>query len=177
MVSRICRFSLLCIFLIGLVILPPVMATTEIVTVARYAPGSSEPACEESFTIAWMEKNLPVMGDGTTHYYLQGPVFDESEDPWNPDEDINCYPNKDMGALRGGTNVVDLCDQVGGAHRGGDVILIRSGDGFRKSFPYANVYTPPSRQARWYLPGNGTGRRRVPDTMMGCGSFSLPIPR
>ncbi|GAB7016382.1 hypothetical protein JCM10550A_17500 [Methanogenium cariaci] len=156
MVSRICRFSLLCIFLIGLVILP-VMATTEIVTVARYAPGSSEPACEESFTIAWMEKNLPVMGDGTTHYYLQGPVFDESEDPWNPDEDINCYPNKDMGALRG-TNVVDLCDQVGGAHRG-DVILIRSGDGFRKSFPYANVYTPPSRQGPMVLTWERDGQK------------------
>ncbi|WP_165075234.1 PEGA domain-containing protein [Methanogenium sp. MK-MG] len=130
---------------------------TDAITVARYAPGDNEPEYEESFTIAWMEKNLPVMGDGTTHYYLQGPVFDESEDPWNPDEEINCYPDKDMGALRG-TDVAALCDLAGGAHRG-DVILIRSEDGFRKSFPYANVYTPPSRQGPMVLAWERDGQK------------------
>lgn len=130
---------------------------TDTVTVARYASGDSEPEYEESFTIVWMEENLPVMGDGTTHYYLQGPVFDESEDPWNPDEDINCYPNKDMGAVRG-TDVAALCDLAGGAHKG-DVILIRADDGFRKSFPYANVYTPPARQGRMVLAWEKDGQK------------------
>lgn len=148
---------------------------TDTVTVARYTSGEDVPEFEETYTIAWMEENLPVMGDGTTHYYLQGPVFDESEDPWNPEEDINCYPNKDMGAVRG-TDVASLCDLAGGAHSG-DVIVIRASDGFRKSFPYENVYTPPPGRAEWWWPGKKTGRRLVPDTMMGCGSSSLRIPR
>lgn len=155
MYSRICRLGILFILLLGLLILP-VMAT-DVVTVARYASGDSEPESEESFTIAWMEENLPVMGDGTIHYYLQGPVFDEYVDSWNPDEDINCYPGKDMGALRG-TDVVDLCDQIGGAHKG-DVIVIRADDGFRKSFPYANVYAPPSRQGRMVLAWERDGQK------------------
>ncbi len=147
MVPHICRYVILFILLPGLLILP--VLATDAITVARYASGDSEPEYEESFTITWMEENLPVMGDGKTHYYLQGPVFDESEDSWNPDEDINCYPNKDMGAVRG-TDVAALCDLAGGAHKG-DVILIRAEDGFRKSFPYENVYTPPSRQGRMVL--------------------------
>jgi hypothetical protein len=154
-VSHICRFSILFIFLIGLLMLP-VMAT-DVVTVARYASEDNKPEFEESYTIVWMEENLPVMGDGKTHYYLQGPVFDESEDPWNPDEDINCYPNKDMGAVRG-TDVAALCDLAGGAHKG-DVILIRSEDGFRKSFPYENVYTPPSCQGRMVLAWERDGQK------------------
>ena len=36
----------------------------------------------------WMETNLPVYGDGTTHYYHQGPVFvDNADDRWNAAED------------------------------------------------------------------------------------------
>ncbi len=153
--SRICRFGLLFIVILGLLILPAM--ATDAVTVARYASGESEPEYDESFTIGWMEENLPVMGDGRTHYYLQGPVFDESEDPWNPKEDINCYPDKDMGAVRG-TDVAALCDLAGGAHKG-DVILVRSEDGFRKSFPYENVYTPQARQGRMVLAWEKDGQK------------------
>lgn len=144
MVLGIGRSGFLFILLFGLVVVP--VLATDTVTVARYASGSTDPVFEESYTIAYLEGNLPVQGDGVTRYYLQGPIFDESEDPWNPDEDINCYPNKDMGAVRG-TDVRDLCELAGGANRG-DVIVIRAEDGFRKSFPYENVYTPPARQGR-----------------------------
>jgi hypothetical protein len=154
-VFRICRFGLLFILLLGFLITPAM--ATDVVTVARYTSGISEPVYEETFTVVWMEENLPVMGDGTTHYYLQGPVFDESEDPWNPDEDINCYPGKDMGAVRG-TDVAALCDLAGGAHKG-DVILIRAEDGFRKSFPYANVYAPPARQGRMVVAWEKDGQK------------------
>ncbi|WFN34209.1 PEGA domain-containing protein [Methanogenium sp. S4BF] len=153
--SRICRFGLLFVLLPGLFILP-VMAT-DMVTVARYASGESVPEFEESYTIADMETKFPIMGDGGIHYYLQGPVFDESVDPWNPDEDINCYPNKDMGAVRG-TDVMALCESIGGAHSG-DVILIRAEDGFRKAFAYENVYTPPSCQGRMVLAWEKDGQK------------------
>jgi PKD repeat protein len=98
-----------------------------------------------------MRDNLPVLGDGTTHYYLQGPVFvddltnetHEQELRWNPDEDTNCYPDKDFGALRG-TNITALCNLVGGMSPGEEV-KVQSSDGWYRKFAYANVYTPPAR--------------------------------
>lgn len=142
------RSGFLVLLLFGLVVVP--VLATDSVTVERYPPGETEvPAFVETYTIAYLEGNLPVQGDGVTHYYMQGPIFDESEDPWNPEEDINCYPNKDMGAVRG-TDVRDLCELAGGADSG-DVILILADDGFRKSFPYENVYNPPARQGRMII--------------------------
>lgn len=153
--SGICRTGFLVILLLGLVAMP--VLATDVVTVARYASGESEAEFVDTYTITWMEENLPVLGDGTTHYYLQGPIFDESADPWNPAEDTNCYPIKDMGAVRG-TDVADLCELAGGAHQG-DVILIRADDGFRKSFPYENVYTPPARQGRMVVAWEKDGQK------------------
>jgi hypothetical protein len=43
-----------------------------------------------------MEANLPVQGDGATHYYHQGPVFEG--DKWDPEETANL---KDKGAVMG----------------------------------------------------------------------------
>jgi hypothetical protein len=122
-----------------------------------------------------MEANLPVMGDGKTHYYHQGPVFIDDTDPareeqlrWNAAEDKNVQ-EKDMGAVRG-TNLKDLCDVVGGMAPG-DVVKIKADDGFTKTFAYENVYTPSSRQGSmvitWYRPDEGyvpeyrTGMRLV----------------
>jgi len=34
---------------------------------------------ETTVTYEWMEANLPVHGDGITHYYHQGPVFSEDK--------------------------------------------------------------------------------------------------
>ncbi|NLW75233.1 MAG: argininosuccinate synthase, partial [Methanomicrobiales archaeon] len=58
---------------------------------------------EQVLDYKWMEQNLPVVGDGITHYYHQGPVF--QGDPWNPNESLNL---RDMGAIKG-TSVRDIC--------------------------------------------------------------------
>ena len=109
-----------------------------------------------------MESSLPVQGDGLTHYYHQGPVFIDDPDPvtqeqlrWNPGEDTNAFPEKDMGAVKG-TDLKDLCNLVGGMSSG-DTLKIKASDGFTKEFAYKNVYTPPSRQGpmviTWYKDG------------------------
>jgi hypothetical protein len=110
-----------------------------------------------------METNLPVMGDGITHYYHQGPVFVDDADSareeqlrWNPAEDKNVQ-EKDMGAVKG-TNLKDLCDLAGGMAPG-DVVKIKADDGFSKTFAYENVYTPSARQGpmviAWYHDSEG----------------------
>ncbi|MDV2481734.1 PEGA domain-containing protein [Methanoculleus sp. Wushi-C6] len=113
-----------------------------------------------------MEANLPVQGDGVTHYYHQGPVF--TGDPWNPGEDTNVQ-SKDMGAVKG-TDLADLCDLVGGM-AGGETVKVRAADGMSKIFPYRNVYEPEPRQGpivvTWYKADEGyvpeyyTGMRLV----------------
>jgi len=109
----------------------------------------------------WMEENLPVLGDGVTHYYHQGPVFEG--DKWDPQETTNF---KDRGAVKG-TNVRDLAELVGGAEPG-DEIMIRAADGYHVEFAYENVYEPDPRQGPmgicWYNGAEaGAGERQ------GCG--------
>ncbi|KQC07396.1 MAG: hypothetical protein APR55_04010 [Methanolinea sp. SDB] len=110
-----------------------------------------------------MAANLPVLGDGSTHYYHQGPVFLDDPDPeieemlrWNPEEDVNVL-EKDMGAIKG-TNIKDLCDLVGGLNAG-EVILVKAEDGLSRSFAYENVYgysaTEGPMVLTWYVDGLG----------------------
>jgi hypothetical protein len=149
-------------------------ATTE-VHIARYAADNVTVINETTVTYQWMEANLPVMGDGATHYYHQGPVFTDDADPareeqlrWNPAEDTNVQ-EKDMGAVKG-TDLKDLCNLVGGMSPG-DTVKIKAADGFTKTFAYENVYRPPARQGpmviTWYhdtdgyVPGYRTGMRLV----------------
>ena len=124
-------------------------ATTE-VTVTRYSSGGTLLSENGPYTIEWMEANLPVMGDGSTHYYMQGPSFDEAN-LWDPSETVNTE-SRDLGALKG-TDVADLCDLAGGMGEG-DVLRIIAEDGFFKNFPRSSVYNPPSRQGpmvlAWY---------------------------
>ncbi|MDO8841882.1 MAG: molybdopterin-dependent oxidoreductase, partial [Methanocalculus sp.] len=130
--------------------MPVAGATTEL-QIVKYASDGETVLNETTVSYEWIETNLPVIGDGVTHYYLQGPVFD---DPWNDAEDLNL---KDQGAVKG-SDVKDLCEIIGGASPG-DIIKIKANDGFSKNFPYANVYTPESRQGpigiTWYLDGDG----------------------
>ena len=102
---------------------------------------------ETTVTQAWMEANLPVHGDGITHYYHQGPVFEG--DKWDRNETANF---KDKGAVKG-TDIRDLCDLVGGALPGDDV-MIHAIDGYSMEFCYKNVYSPQQRQGPivlcWY---------------------------
>ena len=134
-------------------------ATTQ-VHIIRYANDDVTVLNETTKTYQWLEANLPVLGDGVTHYYHQGPVFIDDPDPvveqelrWNPDEDSN---EKDQGAVKG-TNIKDLCDLVGGMNAG-ETLKLRASDGFSKMFAYENVYNYPARQGpmviTWYQNGN-----------------------
>lgn len=148
--------SFMCIFLILPGIIPVSAASTEI-HIVKYAVDGSTVLNEKRIDYRWMEQNLPVKGDGTTHYYLQGPVFvDNTEARWNPAEDTNVQ-EKDMGAIKG-TDLKDLCNLVGGMSPGDELKLVAT-DGFSKAFAFENVYEPSSRQGpmviAWYRADKG----------------------
>ncbi len=131
--------------------LPAAGQTTDI-TVTKYASDGITILDQTTVNYSWMEANLPVQGDGTTHYWMQGPTFDP-DDLWNPEETLNL---KDKGAVKG-TDVKDLCELVGGA-TSGDEIRIEADDGYGENFPYENVYAPVAAQGPmvlcWYRSGD-----------------------
>ena len=157
------RYLVVLIFcILSLTFLSPVLAASTQLHIVKYANDGKTILSEKTLTYLEMESNLPVQGDGSTHYYHQGPVFVDDPDPvtqeqlrWNPREDTNAFPEKDMGAVKG-TDLKDLCNLVGGMSSG-DTVKIKSADGFTKEFAYKNVYTPPSRQGSmvitWYKDG------------------------
>jgi hypothetical protein len=120
--------------------------TTEI-HVVKFAADGTTVLAERTVNYAWMETNLPVYGDGVTHYYHQGPVFvEEKEGQWDRNETENF---KDRGAVKG-TNLKDLCDLVGGMTKG-DEVMIHAVDGYHIEFGYDNVYTYAPRQGPMVL--------------------------
>ena len=143
--------------------------TTE-VQVVKYASDGTTILDNTTVTCGWMEANLPVQGDGVTHYFHQGPMFGDmfEEDPWDVNETTN-IEGRDFGAVKG-TDVRDLCELVDGMSPG-ERIMIRASDGFKKHFGYANVYDPEPRQGpmvmTWwraddgYVPDYSTGMRLV----------------
>jgi len=143
-------------------------APTTSLTIKKLASDGSTVLVEKTVDYRWLmdPSNIPVLGDGTTHYYHQGPVFIDHPDEatearlrWNPEEDTN-VETKDMGALMG-TNLKDLCDLVGGMAEG-DKLKIRASDGFSKTYAYKNVYRYSEREGPmvicWYKDG------QYPDT-------------
>jgi hypothetical protein len=140
------------------------------IVVIKYASDDTAIPNTTTVTYEWMEANLPVQGDGTTHYYHQGPIFGEmfEDDPWDVNETTN-IESRDFGAVKG-TDIKDLCKLVGGMSPG-DKIKISASDGFGKYFDYTNVYKPQSRQGpmvlTWwraddgYVPDYSTGMRLV----------------
>lgn len=121
-------------------------ATTE-VYVVKLAEDGTTVLAETTVSYEWMEENLPVQGDGVTHYYHQGPVFEG--DKWDPEETAN---PKDKGAVKG-TDIKDLCELVGGMSPGDDV-MIHAVDGYHTEYGYTNVYEPQDKQGPivlcWY---------------------------
>jgi hypothetical protein len=115
--------------------------------IVKYNPDEKTVLAEKTVDYKWMEKNLPVQGDGATHYFHQGPVFEG--DAWDPTETINL---KDKGAVKG-TAIRDLCDLVGGMEESGEVVM-KAVDGFSLTLAYANIYNPPEVQGQivlcWY---------------------------
>jgi PKD repeat protein len=120
----------------------PVTAYTTEVTVQRYAADGLTPINETSRTYQWMKANLQVYGDGSTHYFSQGPTFNES-DYWDNTEWQN-VASRDWGAVMG-TDLKDLCDLVGGGSPGRD-IRVSGSDLVGRDFSYASVYHPDPRQ-------------------------------
>jgi len=141
---------------------PAAMAATTELHVVRYAADGVTILNETTVDYTWLEENLPVQGDGVTHYYHQGPVFEG--DKWNPEEDTNVR-EKDMGAVKG-TDLKDICDLVGGMKEG-ETVRIKASDGLSRVFPYRNVYEPEPRQGpmviTWYHDEDGY----VPDYRSG----------
>lgn len=122
--------------------------TTEI-TVTKISI-TGDVIAEKTVDYLWMQANLPIQGNGVTHYYHQGPVFSEDKElAWDRGETKNF---KDQGAVMG-TDIADLCNLVGGAAPG-DEIMVRASDGYHVEFPYENVFTPDPRQGPmvvcWY---------------------------
>jgi hypothetical protein len=155
-------FLVLITFTFILTIASPVLAASTQLHIVKYANDGTAILAEKTLTFQEMESTLPVQGDGSTHYYLQGPVFVDDPDAvteeqlrWNPLEDTNVQ-EKDMGAVKG-TDVKDLCNLVGGMSPG-DSLKIRASDGMTKDFAYKNVYTPPARQGpmviTWFKDGH-----------------------
>ncbi len=107
-------------------------ATTEL-QIVKYAADGATVLDETTVSYQWMEEHLPVYGDGDTHYYHQGPIFEG--DMWDPSETQNL---KDKGAVMG-TNARDLCDLVGGM-RPGDEVSFVAVDGWHTEFAYENIY-------------------------------------
>ncbi|HIJ05848.1 MAG: Uncharacterized protein XE11_0008 [Methanomicrobiales archaeon 53_19] len=154
----------LCLIIIAGLCISVCSASTTEVRLVRYAADGVTILNEKVVDYTWMESNLPVLGDGSTHYYHQGPIFEG--DIWNPAEDENL---KDMGAVKG-TDLRDLCELVGGMSEG-ETVTIKASDGLRRTFPYSNVYNPESRQGpmgiTWYhhedgyVPDYQTGMRLI----------------
>ncbi len=101
----------------------------------------------QTVTYQWMEANLTVYGDTSTHRYAQGPSFDDTDfnTLWDPGETVN-VDSRDYGRVKG-SDVKDLCNLVGGASAG-DTIKIQASDGFNKWFDYEDIYSPEPEQGK-----------------------------
>jgi hypothetical protein len=156
------RIILICLFAVLVAAQGAHAATTEVI-ITRLALDEITVLEQRTVDYTWMEANLPVYGDGVTHYYHQGPVFVDDPDPeveeqlrWNPEEDTNVL-EKDMGAVKG-SNVRDLCDLVGGMSPGEEVKFIAS-DGWSRYIAYENIYDYSSCEGpivlTWWLADQG----------------------
>jgi hypothetical protein len=136
------------LLLCGFVMAASAAPTTEVTVSVIDENGNT--LSEETLGYKWMEENLPVYGDGVTHYFHQGPVFsDDKETRWDLNETANF---KDRGAVKG-TALKDLCDIAGGM-QSGDELMISASDGYNVVFDYKNVYEATERQGEivlcWY---------------------------
>lgn len=156
----ICRLAVAVMVAAFLLCVGVAAGPTTSVTVTKIAADTGDIIAEKTVDYLWMQENLPVQGDGVTHYYHQGPVFSDDRDvAWDRNETKNF---KDHGAVMG-TDVADLCGLVGGAAPG-DEIMIRASDGYHVEFPYENVFTPDPRQGpmviTWYNGENSASGER-----------------
>lgn len=153
---EITMIFMLVVSAMSLVIAPAMAAdVTTSVTVTKLANDGTTVLDQVTVTVEEMmagSPELPIYGDGETHYYFQGPTFD-LENMWDQTELVN-IDSRDYGACKG-TDVKDLCEMLptGGASPG-DEIQIKAIDNFRKEFAYEDVYNPEPEQGKigvtWY---------------------------
>ena len=158
---------ILVLLVAGACAMVPVSAATTEIQIVKYANDNTTILNQTTVSYTWMQANLPVLGDGVTHYYSQGPTFNES-DLWDNGEWQN-VESRDWGAVKG-TDTKDLCNLVGGASPG-DRVTLKASDGLSKTFPYEYIYTPNPRQGpmviTWYrtdigyVPSYSDGMRLV----------------
>ncbi|MCX5998458.1 MAG: hypothetical protein NTU41_02405 [Chloroflexi bacterium] len=128
--------------------------------IVKYAADGTTIVNQTTIDIATMAATLPVQGDGTTHYYTEGPTFDPNN-LWDPTEICPGDSLKDKGALKG-TNLKDLCDLVGGATHG-YTIKVEAADGYGDTFDYDNIYNPVGRQGAMVICWWNNGEYSGPD--------------
>lgn len=159
------------VILLALLVLPglPVLAAgaTTSVHILRYEDDGTV-AEETTRTYEWLEDNLPVHGDGVTHYYHQGPIFEG--DMWDLTETLNL---KDKGAVKG-TALKDICELVGGMSPENEIML-KAVDGWHTEFAYENIYEPLDEQGVialcWYNGEDALSGERYGEGYPGAGSY------
>ena len=117
---------------------PAFAEPTTTLTVTELAPDGVTVLNTTTVDCRWLEAHLPVLGDGITHYYHQGPVFEG--DKWDPNETVNL---KDRGAVKG-TDVAAICGLVGGLAPG-DEAMVAAADGYNVVYGYETLVHPPAR--------------------------------
>jgi PKD repeat protein len=157
LLNRVCMVIVLLGFVS--VIFTPVTAVTTSINIIKYANDGTTILNSTAKTYQWLESNLPVMGDGITHYYSQGPTFNGS-DYWDDAEWQN-IETRDWGAVKG-TDLKDLCNLVGGMSAG-ETVRIEASDGLRKIYPYEYIYSPNSRQGPMGIAWFRADQGYVPD--------------
>jgi hypothetical protein len=161
-------FVLIC-SIVPLAVIPVNAAdVTTSITVTKLANDGTTVLDQVTVSVEEMMADLPIYGDGDTHYYHQGPTFDP-DNMWDPGETVN-IDSRDYGAAKG-TDVKDLCEMLpNGGASSGDEIRIKASDGFYKDFAYEDVYNPEPEQGKlivtWYTKDAGdgmSGERSVTD--------------
>lgn len=120
--NSLVALALLISLLANFIVTTPVAAAgTTSVTISKYDARGN--LIGTPVTITWEQMRdhyagLPVYGDGVTHYFCEGPNFDEArtfDTLWDPDETGN-IDTRDYGAAIG-TDIKDLCELAGGSSR------------------------------------------------------------
>ena len=125
--------------------------------IVKYGMDGTTVIAEKTVNYTWMQANLPVVGDGVTHYKYQGVTFDPA-DLWDPTETKGMTPPKIDNVIKG-TKVKDLVELVGGMGTGTEILFVAS-DGYETHMGYSNIYTNPYVQSQqgdaiiaWYADG------------------------
>ena len=77
------------------------MAATTSVSIIKYAADGTTVLAQTSRTYQQMRDGMTVLGDGTTHYYHQGPVFVDDPDDADDTGDAPLEPAEDTNAREG----------------------------------------------------------------------------